>query len=52
MSKKSKINFRIDSDLKKQFRDYCDKNYTTPSHELTQFIYECAANFERQSKKP
>lgn len=41
MSRKESIqNFKLETETKDEFKRLCEKNHTTPSHELRKFVHK------------
>ena len=51
MSKTDKINIRIDPELKREFIEGCEENFTNASHQITMFIYKKCKEFQDERNK-
>ena len=46
MTKDKIINFKIDEQTREAFNEYCEANFTTPSHELRLFVNQRVKHFK------
>lgn len=52
MSQKNSIqNFKLPEDIKKEFNELCELNFTTASHELRKFVYQKIQEFTNDLRR-
>lgn len=52
MAQKNSIqNFKLPEDVKKEFNDLCELNFTTASHELRMFVYKKIAEYNENLRR-
>lgn len=50
MAKKNAIqNFKLPEEVKKEFNDLCEENFTSASHELRMFVHKKNEEFRQKS---
>lgn len=52
MAKEAIQNFKLDEDVKQEFKKGCEENYTTPSHELRKFVHLKIKEFRHKKLNP
>lgn len=46
MNKEVIQNFKLEKEARQEFKKLCEKNHTTPSHELRKFVHEKIEEFK------
>ncbi len=50
MAKKTAIqNFKLPEEVKEEFNELCEAHFTTPSHELRQFVHKRINQFKNKN---